>query len=891
VKTKVDGKEKIIRFGQQGASTAGKPKEGESDRMKAKRASFKARHSANIAKGPASAAYWANKVKWADGGSVKLNYAEGDSVRVQPQNAALGSIANFLKQSYAPQRTQQMQGMMEFLGVPAVARTVERMSYGQPITNVNKANVPLLPSDTAEAAMLVAPPLTSLAKRVGTNLVQTAPYVARDMMQSMANPMKSYVVKPEGGNRLAGSFEKSIEPMKIQGLPDLTGTGEIPLDPGPAAINKWLDTKLLKYMYNEMATPKDPVRALAEQGISHMRLGPVSASRKTSIGLQRERAGFPVEGMGQSATAKRWEAKADEQVEGMRAGNFLDNSMMRDRILAQNPWMSKVSPDTQVYSTNYHAGNELGFDHLVDELRNAIDPNSTLPANLRLKYTDLDKVTVPQAIERVAKINDWRAAQAKEAEKLGMMGNLTAAPRLQDPTTQLSFVEKPGMTWVDIPATTDKTANKLCTTIGKQAGWCTQGRDLAESYGSGNNRLTTLLDAEGRPHVQAMITQQSDELRRADFLGQLSEEQYDSVLKGDPQQAKIMYEEWASKNPPSLNIGELKPVGNTFSSARSQEYMKRDPDYQTKITDSVLKFLNSGEWGKVKDLDQYDIIDIQNPKSVQSVLSDVLPYHISQERAGIFNDAIDKNPNANRFMSKDQLKDFIGPVDLPDTSADGYAEGGSVAAYDPFQVDEVMNSIDAPRGYKEGGSVQGPDIEFTEDPEALRLYKYAMRQTTPNPEELASGVGAGINTRIGGGNFSAGFDMNRMTQGERDQMMRSLATNYNINLGDLNLNARVQKPLEAEDVYIGMLNGSIPLAAGRAMLGIQGIKTPQGSDVLGYSAGWSGKVGPGNLSANINLPKRGGKSAQVQYQIPFAEGGSVSAYDPDQIDAIANQFM
>lgn len=64
VKTKVDGKEKLIRFGEQGASTAGKPKDGESDRMVAKRASFKARHSANIAKGPSSAAYWANKVKW-----------------------------------------------------------------------------------------------------------------------------------------------------------------------------------------------------------------------------------------------------------------------------------------------------------------------------------------------------------------------------------------------------------------------------------------------------------------------------------------------------------------------------------------------------------------------------------------------------------------------------------------------------------------------------------------------------------------------------------------------------------------------------------------------------------------------------------------------------------
>lgn len=55
---------KTIRFGEQGAKTAGKPKSGESDRMKKKRASFKARHAKNIAKGKMSAAYWANKVKW-----------------------------------------------------------------------------------------------------------------------------------------------------------------------------------------------------------------------------------------------------------------------------------------------------------------------------------------------------------------------------------------------------------------------------------------------------------------------------------------------------------------------------------------------------------------------------------------------------------------------------------------------------------------------------------------------------------------------------------------------------------------------------------------------------------------------------------------------------------
>ena len=70
VVAKEGDKIKTIRFGQQGkkvgsvSGTAGKPKAGESRRMKMKRKSFKARHGKNIAKGKMSAAYWADKVKW-----------------------------------------------------------------------------------------------------------------------------------------------------------------------------------------------------------------------------------------------------------------------------------------------------------------------------------------------------------------------------------------------------------------------------------------------------------------------------------------------------------------------------------------------------------------------------------------------------------------------------------------------------------------------------------------------------------------------------------------------------------------------------------------------------------------------------------------------------------
>jgi hypothetical protein len=64
VVAKEGDKIKLIRFGQQGVTTAGKPKAGESAKQKARRKSFKARHGKNIAKGKMSAAYWANKAKW-----------------------------------------------------------------------------------------------------------------------------------------------------------------------------------------------------------------------------------------------------------------------------------------------------------------------------------------------------------------------------------------------------------------------------------------------------------------------------------------------------------------------------------------------------------------------------------------------------------------------------------------------------------------------------------------------------------------------------------------------------------------------------------------------------------------------------------------------------------
>ena len=62
VGARAGGKTKTIRFGQKGAKTV--TESNPTGKRAKKQKSFKARHAKNIARGPMSAAYWANKVKW-----------------------------------------------------------------------------------------------------------------------------------------------------------------------------------------------------------------------------------------------------------------------------------------------------------------------------------------------------------------------------------------------------------------------------------------------------------------------------------------------------------------------------------------------------------------------------------------------------------------------------------------------------------------------------------------------------------------------------------------------------------------------------------------------------------------------------------------------------------
>lgn len=162
------------------------------------------------------------------------------------------------------------------------------------------------------------------------------------------------VVKMPGGNWLSGRVEKDLADLK---RPDrATGSRKDPKESmaemratytpealatmspetkahvavamqdleRKIAMNNWVDSNLSNYVKKQMGTPDDPVRALAEQGITHKQnlLREDTAYTDATMKAQRKAAGFPEEGMAQSPLAKAWERASDESIASHRAGDI-----------------------------------------------------------------------------------------------------------------------------------------------------------------------------------------------------------------------------------------------------------------------------------------------------------------------------------------------------------------------------------------------------------------------------------------------------------------------------------------------------------------------------------------------------------------------------------------
>jgi hypothetical protein len=89
-----------------------------------------------------------------------------DFLRATPRNPVLGYLSDLSASSYGPQRTQQMQGIAQFFGMPAISQTLDRMSYGEPLTTGagGLGGTTRMRPEAIEAAVTVAPMVAPLAR-------------------------------------------------------------------------------------------------------------------------------------------------------------------------------------------------------------------------------------------------------------------------------------------------------------------------------------------------------------------------------------------------------------------------------------------------------------------------------------------------------------------------------------------------------------------------------------------------------------------------------------------------------------------------------------------------------------------------------------------------------
>lgn len=206
-----------------------------------------------------------------------------DKIQATPRNPFLGLLSDAYGWMQSPQRTQQLQGFAGLLGTTGIPQTIERMAYGEPLTNIGRANVPLLKPETADALMNVAP---------------------------FAGPAA------RGAGRLAGS---AVNEAMVYGRGPLAAITPQPMRIVPTDVAKRIDMPVNLPTSKEFmkAVENEPSAQITEQGLL-MNLKRMQTPEQS--GMESVRTGVFYLPEGQAANLKHYKGKTGyggaESIEG-----------------------------------------------------------------------------------------------------------------------------------------------------------------------------------------------------------------------------------------------------------------------------------------------------------------------------------------------------------------------------------------------------------------------------------------------------------------------------------------------------------------------------------------------------------------------------------------------
>ena len=365
------------------------------------------------------------------------------------------------------------------------------------------------------------------------------------------------------------------------------------------AMNQWVDRNLTNYIKKQMATHDDPIRKLAEQGITH--LPNERFVENQAAGAHRVRHNAPR--LGQSDEAKSWEDRSDLAMDTTNVGKVLGDEGMAH--VYGEPWMQKADPETKLFKKGALMNSQmLGFDHLVDILKEDL-------ANGRIRPDQLHKVSIEHAVRRAHEYDQERKkAMAETALKategmpvhkeypegykwieLALDKNL---PEGHKQTPAGTYIDPQGNESIHHPnyAKLDDALKYEGDTMGHCVGGYTP--DVV----SGKSRIFSLRDAKNEPHVTVEVkpSQHLDFNKWWDEQPkELRDEINDRARRGEHKGSIYEAPEYLSARaalPPAIK--QIKGKGNA----------KPKKNYIPYVQD----FVKSGNWSDVGDIKNADMI-------------------------------------------------------------------------------------------------------------------------------------------------------------------------------------------------------------------------------------------------------------------------------------------
>jgi hypothetical protein len=647
----------------------------------------------------------------------------------------------------------------------------------------------------APFAPAVAGKTAKLAAKGAKALAPTAAEMALDIASKYGVDPRMNIIKPKGGNWVQnfGSPEDSLR--RLYRDPTMIDEAE--------TLNNFIQKKIGNYVKNEMGTESDPIRkqadawyekksdvlaqkqkqidkatadmeaARVERGFtpemmtkSQARIRDLETEKRiiqNQIGLHFRAINDPTRGAGSRAFAGSYGAKIpDETVATSPMGTAWENAA--DSSISAAPYRMHMNmtdasgveaalrdvggeyavqnPNALAYRRNTGVTERtLGFDHLVDELKNALNVESGLPEHLLLQPKTLDKMSVAQASEHVDKINAWRAAQKHEADAARAANKATVVQK-EYPEHGLQWVElripemiegfkaperyeiKKPVPHSETFAIWDREKNGYITSglkseeaalkhlhqityedalkdalkyEGEQLNHCVGG--YCPDVLSGNTRIFSLRDKDGKPHATIEVKKPSI---------QLTKEEVDQVNNAAMKEANALYktlednDKWRSyyhSRADELYNQMIAQKEKTTPESIKQVKGESNAAPKKEVQPFVQDFIKSGNWSEVKDLNNTGLFKVTEGQKLPGFSKDITPGYYTIDEF--------KKMATEHEMPQEILDSWIGKLESQQKY--GYAHGGAAHMADggvvnlddivaqalsknaPVNLDEIVN--------------------------------------------------------------------------------------------------------------------------------------------------------------------------------------------------------